>query len=72
MLQDNPGPGHLEPLGSQGPTKGKIDILDDFLDPMEFYENYVLPGRPVLIKNGARQIPAFTLWNDAYLKWVYK
>ena len=68
ISQGNPGPGHLEPLGSQRPTEGKIDTLDDFLDPQEFYDNYILPGKPVLIKNGARHIPAFTLWNDAYLR----
>ena len=71
ILQDNPGPGHLEPLGSQRPTEGKIDTLDDFPDPQEFYDKYILPGKPVLIKNGARHIPAFTLWNDAYLRRVY-
>ena len=58
-------PGHLEPLGSQN-TKRSLETISDFLTPVKFFETYVAPVKPVLIRGGAKLSPAFTKWNDEY------
>ena len=63
-------PGHLQPLGShQSPLN--VDVQDNQLGPLEFFDNYVKPSRPVLLKGAAKTFPSFNLLNsDAYLKYV--
>ncbi len=60
--------GHLEPLGSHRPAEGTVDVVEEFPAPQQFYDNYVFPAKPFLVKNGARNIPAFSLWTDDYLR----
>ncbi|XP_014661936.1 PREDICTED: jmjC domain-containing protein 7-like isoform X2 [Priapulus caudatus] len=60
--------GHLEPLGSHGPPTGKLDIVDNVPSPPEFYQRYVRPSKPVVLKGAARSLPAFQLWTDEYLR----
>jgi len=63
-------PGHLQPLGSHRPAEGHVDAVDGFLDPEPFYRDYVAASKPIVFKGAAKGIPAYTLWTDAYLKYV--
>ena len=58
-------PGHGKQFGSSGPFLS-IDETED-LSTVDFFEKYVQYKKPVLIRNGARQFPAFKLWSDEYL-----
>ena len=58
-------PGHLEPLGSRN-TKQSLETISDFLTPVKFFEKYVAPSKPVLIRGGAKLSPAFNAWSDDY------
>lgn len=58
-------PGHLQPLGSQN-VKHSLDVINDFLSPVEFFKTYAAPVKPVLIRAGAKVSPAFTKWSDEY------
>lgn len=60
--------GHLEPLGAHRPAEGHIDIVEGFVEPEIFYEEYVKPSKPVVFKNAALGIPAFSSWSDDYLR----
>lgn len=60
-------PGHLEPLGSRQ-VKKQIETLTSYPSPTDFFEKYIKPGRPFLLKDGAKDQPAFKLWNDDYMK----
>lgn len=58
-------PGHLEPLGARS-TKRSLETISDFPTPEKFFETYVAPVKPVLIRGGAKLSPAFTKWSDEY------
>lgn len=58
-------PGHLQPLGSQN-VKHSLEVINDFLTPVEFFKTYAAPVKPVLIRGGAKVSPAFTRWTDEY------
>ena len=61
-------PGHLQPLGSHRPPM-QVDVKDGQLNPIEFFDNYVKPSKPVLLKGAAKNFPSFLNWrNDEYLK----
>lgn len=44
-----------------------IDIVDDLL-PEDFREKYLLPRKPVIIRNMARKWPAYQKWTLDYMK----
>ncbi|AZA81337.1 cupin [Chryseobacterium lactis] len=46
-----------------------IDIVDD-ISKEEFYEKYLKPRRPVVIKNMAKRWPAYQKWTMEYMKEV--
>ena len=59
---------HANYIGLQsGPIK-TIDVLDSFILPVEFFDQYVIPGKPVLFKGAAKTFPAFSKWTDEYFK----
>lgn len=58
-------PGHLQPLGSRN-VRHSLEVINDFLTPVEFFKNYVSPVKPVLIRGGAKLSPALTKWTDEY------
>lgn len=58
-------PGHMEPLGARN-VKHSVPELDGFPAPEKFFREYVVPSKPLLIKNGAKISPAFKLWTDDY------
>ncbi|CAH1249040.1 KDM8 [Branchiostoma lanceolatum] len=61
-------PGHLQPLGHHQPPLGQIESLDTIPSPEDFYHNYVLPARPVVLSGAARLSPAYHRWTDRYLR----
>lgn len=44
-----------------------IDIVDD-ITKEEFFEKYLKPRKPVVIKNMARKWPAYQKWTMDYMK----
>ncbi|KAJ8299861.1 hypothetical protein KUTeg_022608 [Tegillarca granosa] len=47
-----------------------IDVVERFLSPWEFYDKYVNPSQPLLMKNVLEneKIPAYYKWSDDYLR----
>lgn len=68
-LSDDPSmfPGHLEPLGSKRPQQQLI-TLEDYPEPIDFFQNYVDKSIPFLVKRAAKKSAAYKLWQDDYLK----
>jgi len=66
-LDDDPSlfPGHLEPLGSKQPKKD-IEVLTAYPSPQEYFLKYIRPGRPFLLKGGAKYQKEYKVWNDDY------
>ena len=60
--------GHMERLGMQRKSEGHIEVLNRLPNPIEFFEKYINPGKPVVFKGAAKQMPAFKNWNDEYLR----
>ncbi|MPT30383.1 MAG: cupin-like domain-containing protein [Chryseobacterium sp.] len=52
-----------------GITLKPIDIVDD-ITKEEFFEKYLKPRKPVVIKNMARKWPAYQKWTMEYIKEV--
>ena len=68
LVKANDTPGHMQPLGSHRPPM-QIDVVEKMLHPLEFFDKYVQPSKPVLMKGAAKNFPSFGLWkNDSYLK----
>ncbi|XP_062514910.1 bifunctional peptidase and arginyl-hydroxylase JMJD5-like [Corticium candelabrum] len=66
--------GHLQTLGSHQPSEGHIDVLDgsnELPRPRDFYYQYVLPQRPVVIRHAIMSTPPLTTWTDKYLSEQY-
>ena len=63
-------PGHLQPLGSHMAPEGQITTVsvDNIPPPEVFFQNHVLPGKPLLFRGAAKQMPAYSLWTDEYLR----
>lgn len=60
-------PGDGKPFGESGPFV-QLDETSD-LSTKDFFENYVKPKKALLIKNMAKEFPAFSRWsNDNYLR----
>lgn len=57
--------GDGKPFGSQGPFI-EIDSVES-LSTKRFFDEYVTPKRPVVIKGAVRESDAFRLWTDEYL-----
>lgn len=62
--------GHLKPLGSHLPPSGGVTMTGMFPEPRVFYENFVKPGQPLLLRDALNSIefPAFQKWTDHYLR----
>ncbi|XP_071955296.1 bifunctional peptidase and (3S)-lysyl hydroxylase Jmjd7-like [Antedon mediterranea] len=64
---DLAGPaGHLKPLGS-AKDKLPIDVVHQYLSPIDFFANYVYASKPVVFKGVAKTANAFQYWTDNYL-----
>ncbi|RDD35959.1 hypothetical protein TrispH2_011817, partial [Trichoplax sp. H2] len=58
--------GHMKPLGSHREPLA-VEELTSIPNPKTFYDLYTKPGKPVILRNAAKAIPAFSLWTDEYL-----
>ncbi|XP_077998811.1 bifunctional peptidase and arginyl-hydroxylase JMJD5-like [Glandiceps talaboti] len=63
--------GHLQPFGSHRPADVTIDEFTEPPDPVLFWENYVKPGKPLIVRGVVTSSPAHLLWDMAYLKEKY-
>ena len=62
-------PGHMKALGShRPPVKNGVDVLDSVPSPLEFFDKYVKEGKPVLFRGASKNMKAFKLWSDEYLR----
>ena len=60
---------HFLPLfTTRPPEKPGIDVLDYVPDPPDFFSRYIKNGRPVVFKGAAKNMAAFRLWTDEYLR----
>ena len=60
--------GHMMPLGTSGDF-WKVEETSEFPDPVDFFDKYVKPSRPVVFRGMAKQFPSFENFkNDQYLK----
>ncbi|XP_078483175.1 bifunctional peptidase and (3S)-lysyl hydroxylase JMJD7 [Ciona intestinalis] len=67
VVADDP-PGHMQPIGSHMPPM-PIEEREDLPNPIEFYDNYVKPGIPVVFKGAAKKFPNFNdMKSDEYLR----
>ena len=63
---------HMKPFGSHRPPQNVDEsFADDLLSPKEFAEKYVVPRKPIVLRNVAKEWPAFKLWTDEYLSEKY-
>ncbi|XP_070560529.1 bifunctional peptidase and arginyl-hydroxylase JMJD5-like [Ptychodera flava] len=69
-LEDAPT-GHHQPLGGHRPPDVHIDDTDTPPDPRTFWEKYVKPGKPLIVREALKHSPAFNLWTTEYLKENY-
>ena len=60
-------PGHKQPIGNHRPPELKYDEHFELSGELLF-ERYVQAKQPVILRNFARQWPAFTKWTDDYLR----
>ena len=69
--QQQPPAGHLKPLGWHRPAEPDVDTVNLVPDPGDFFEKYVRNGRPLLMKGAAKNMEAFKLWTDDYLRYIF-
>ncbi|KAL4238990.1 hypothetical protein ACF0H5_003694 [Mactra antiquata] len=58
-------PGHLKPFGEGRPSQ-LVEEIDYYPLAKDFFENYVIPLKPVKIKGAAKMSSAFWKWRDDY------
>ena len=46
--------GHLEPFGGWAAPQAALPEIQGFPSALEFYDNYVVPNKPVLMKGAAK------------------
>jgi len=63
--------GHMKPFGSHRPPDFYAEELKYMISPEDFYMNYVVAHKPVVIKGAAKNWPAYHKWTDEYLKEKY-
>ena len=64
--------GHLKPLGSHVEPSSVDEVYaDSMISPKDFVEKYVLPRKPLVLRNVAKLWPAFSKWSEEYLKETY-
>jgi hypothetical protein len=64
--------GHLQPLGShRQPDNNLFDETNEWPSPEEFWNKYVKPSRPLILRGAAKYSKAFTEWTDEYLSSKY-
>jgi len=56
--------GHMRPLGWQRETDGPIREIEEMPNTREFYEDYISKNLPVVFREGIKDAPSFTTWED--------
>jgi len=65
-------PGHLKPFGSSGPFEKIDELTDGFLDPIQFFDDYVFKSQPVIFRQALINNPHLSIWNeDEKLKEIF-
>ena len=64
-------PGHLQALGLHQDPGGKIKEVHGFLEPGEFFDEFVKKSTAVLFKRSCVEFKAFEMWTDEFLRFVY-
>lgn len=62
--------GHMKPLGSHRDPL-PVTELTSIPAPNIFYSLYAKPGKPVILRGAAKSIPAYNLWTDEYLRYIF-
>ncbi|XP_076823464.1 uncharacterized protein LOC143469603 [Clavelina lepadiformis] len=63
--------GHLLPFGSHREPSVKVLEINSVPQPIEFFENYVEPRRPVVFRGAAKRSRAFSEWTIENLQQEY-
>ncbi|PIK59176.1 hypothetical protein BSL78_03922 [Apostichopus japonicus] len=67
-LEDDGIPtGHMEPFGGHRQADVLIEETEVIPDPWTFWEKYVKPETPLILRGAARKSPALDLWTEEYL-----
>ncbi|XP_019615833.1 PREDICTED: uncharacterized protein LOC109463450 [Branchiostoma belcheri] len=59
--------GHLEIFGSHADATETIDEMFTVPQPQEFFDKFVKPNKPVLLRGAARPSRAYSLWTPEFL-----
>ncbi|XP_035684646.1 uncharacterized protein LOC118421454 [Branchiostoma floridae] len=59
--------GHLEIFGSHAEATETIDEMFTVPQPQEFFDKFVKPNKPVLLRGAAKPSRAYSLWTPEYL-----
>eukprot|EP00794_Sanderia_malayensis_P019471 gene19471-21394_t len=59
-------PGHLKPFGAHT-TPEPVEETEIIPDAKTFFNEYVLPSRPIVFRGAAKKFKAYSLWNEDYL-----
>ncbi|XP_066295392.1 uncharacterized protein [Branchiostoma lanceolatum] len=59
--------GHLEIFGSHAEATETIDEMFTVPQPQEFFDKFVKPNKPVLLRGAAKPSRAYSLWTVEYL-----
>lgn len=57
--------GHLKPFGVGRPNR-QVEEVSDFPSPQDFFEKFVLPMKPLVIRGASSIAKAVSLWTDEY------
>lgn len=57
--------GHLKRFG-EGRPNYPVEEVTGYPHPRDFFENYVIPMKPLVMRGAARISKALTLWTDDY------
>ncbi|XP_005104510.2 uncharacterized protein LOC101847982 [Aplysia californica] len=64
--------GHMRPLGWQREPDGPIREFEEMPAAREFFEDFIDKSLPAVFRNGVKDAPAFTTWeDDNYLSQKY-
>lgn len=55
----------MKPFGSGRPNI-EVEEFQNFPSPKKFFENYVLPMKPLIMRGAGKMSPAYDLWTDDY------
>eukprot|EP00794_Sanderia_malayensis_P019469 gene19469-21392_t len=59
-------PGHLKPFGAHT-TPEPVEETEIIPDAKTFFNEYVLPSRPIVFRGAAKKFKAYSLWTEDYL-----